>query len=191
MVLRWASEALGKLMIGIATQDDPPLISALVCTCSRDRLVANTVSSILANTHPNFELIVVDQSKDNETREALRPFTDRRLKYLKSATIGKGNALNVGLRETRGAVVAITDDDCRVPGPGSRFPSGDDRDVAIRALLASYHVYKTSSISVTHFGFRTWQQGRQLARRDFLAIGRGVFKIPQMWPHRTCVYPNI
>jgi glycosyltransferase involved in cell wall biosynthesis len=215
-------------------------------------LVVDTVSSILANTHPNFELVVVDQSEDNETWEALRPFTaDRRLKYLKTATIGKGNALNVGLRETRGAIVAITDDDCTVPtnwlesfasifaadprvavafccveageydrtagfiphyvrsgdrvltsihdarnvqgmgagiavrrsmiekiggfdsmlGPGSRFPSGDDRDVAIRALLAGYHVYESSSIAVKHFGFRTWQQGRQLTRRDFLAIG--------------------
>jgi glycosyltransferase involved in cell wall biosynthesis len=215
------------------------------------------VSSILANTHPNFELVVVDQSKSNETREALRPFsTDPRLRYLKSATVGKGCALNAGLRETRGAVVAITDDDCAVPtdwletfasifvahakvavafccveagehdrkagfipdyvrtgdrvltsmhdarnvqgmgagiavrrsmieeiggfdpmlGPGSRFPSGDDRDVAIRALLAGYHIYETSSIVVKHFGFRTWQQGRQLARRDFLAIGAAYSK---------------
>src|SRR6266478_1093032 len=74
---RGASEAFmtGQTMGGIAAQDDPPLISALVCTCSRDRLVANTVSSILSNTHPNFELIVVDQSRDNETRDALRPFS--------------------------------------------------------------------------------------------------------------------
>jgi glycosyltransferase involved in cell wall biosynthesis len=245
-------------MGGIATQDDPPPVSALVCTCSRDRLVANTVSSILANTYPNFELIVVDQSSDKETEEALGPFrANRRLRYLKSQTIGKGSALNVGLSETRGAVVAITDDDCTVPtnwlqtfasiflahptvavafccveagehdrkagfipdfvcygdkvltsmhdarslrgmgagiavrrsmiekiggfdpmlGPGSRFPSGDDRDVAIRALLAGYHIYETSSIAVKHLGFRTWQQGRQLARRDFLAIGAAYSKL--------------
>jgi glycosyltransferase involved in cell wall biosynthesis len=233
-------------------QNDPPLISALVCTCGRGRLVEDTVSSILANTHPNFELVVVDQSKDNETREALMPFsTDPRLRYLKSATIGKGYALNVGLRETKGTVVAITDDDCTVPinwlstfasifaahpkvavafccveagehdrtagfvpayvrtgdrklttmhdarhvhglgagialrrnmieeiggfdpmlGPGCRFPSCDDRDIAIRALFARYHIYETSATAVKHFGFRTWQQGRQLTRRDFLAIG--------------------
>jgi len=233
-------------------QEDPPLISALVCTCSRDRLVVDAISSILANTHLNFELVVVDQSKDDETREALRPFsTDLRLRYLKIATIGKGYALNAGMRETKGTVVAITDDDCTVPsnwletfasifaahpkvavafccvesgehdrtagfvpdyvrtgdrmlttahdarhvqglgagiavrrkaieeiggfdpmlGPGSRFPSCDDRDIAIRALLARYHVYETSVIAVKHFGFRTWQQGRQLTRRDFLAIG--------------------
>src|SRR6516162_1346640 len=96
-------------------QNDLPLISALVCTHSRFRLVVDAVSSILANTHPNFELVVVDQSKDNETREALRPFsTDPRLRYLKIATTGKGYALNAGLIETKGTVVAITDDDCTV-----------------------------------------------------------------------------
>jgi len=242
---------------GIAGQDDPPLISALVCTCSRDRLVVDTVSSILANAHPNFELVIVDQSKDDQTRKALRPFfADPRLRYLKVATIGKGSALNAGLRESKGSVIGITDDDCTVPpnwletfasifatqpkvavafccveagehdrtagfvpdyvrtgermltsthdarlvqglgagiavrrnmigeiggfdpmlGPGSKFPSCDDRDIAIRALLARYHVYETSRIAVRHFGFRTWQQGRQLARRDFFAIGAAYSK---------------
>ena len=242
----------GTGMGGIAGQDDPTLISALVCTCNRGRLAEDTVSSILANAHPNFELVVVDQSRDNQTREALRPFfADPRLRYLKVATIGKGNALNTGLRETKGSVIAITDDDCTVPpnwletfastfaahpkvavafccveagehdrtagfvpayvrtgermltsihdarhmqglgagiavrrnmieeiggfdsmlGPGSKFPSCDERDIAIRALLARYHVYETSRIAVKHFGFRTWQQGRLLAHRDFLAIG--------------------
>jgi len=238
-------------------QEDPPLISALVCTCGRGRLVVDTVSSILANSHPNFELVVVDQNKDNETREALRPFSaDPRLRYLKSATIGKGCALNVGLRETKGTAVAITDDDCTVPpnwletfasifaahprvavafccveagehdrtagfvpdyvrtgdrmlttmhdarhvrglgagmavrpsmieeigrfdpmlGPGSRFLDCDDRDIAMRALLARYHVYETSTIAVKHFGFRTWQQGRQLTRRNFFGIGAAYSK---------------
>src|SRR5262245_59888008 len=101
---------------GIARQDDPPPISALVCTCNRDRSVVDTVSSILANTHRNFELLVVDQSNDNQTRRALSRFsTDSRFRYLKLATIGKGYALNAGLRETKGTVLAITDDDCTVP----------------------------------------------------------------------------
>src|SRR4029453_12171805 len=94
----------------------PPLISALVCTYGRGRLVVDTVASILANTHPNFELVVVDQSKHNEPVAALRSFsTDPRLRYLKSATIGKGDALNVGLIETKGSAIVITDDDCTVP----------------------------------------------------------------------------
>jgi GT2 family glycosyltransferase len=211
----------------------------------------------LANTYPNFELVVVDQSKDDRTLEALESFcSDPRLTYLRSSTIGKGDALNVGLRATKGSTIAITDDDCTVPpnwletfdsifemhpkvavafcrveacehdraagfvpdfvrsgerilttmhdarhvrglgagiavrrdmikeiggfdpmlGPGSRFHDCDDRDIAIRALLAGYAVYETSKIAVKHFGFRSWQQGQQLARRNFLGIGAAYSK---------------
>lgn len=234
-----------------------PLISALICTRNRGGLVVDTVSSILANQHPNFELVVIDQSKNDETEQALTPFrADRRLKYVKSPTAGKGYALNAGLRETKGDVIAITDDDCVAPsnwleifasifasypnvavafcgveagehdstagvvpdfvctrdrmlttthdardirglgagmavrrsmvesmggfdpmlGPGSRFPDCDDRDVAMRALLAHYHVYETSAMAVKHFGFRTWRQARELTRRNFLGIGAAYSK---------------
>lgn len=219
--------------------------------------MVDTVTSILANAHPNFELVVVDQSRDDETFEALKSSSaDPRLRYLKSATIGKGSALNAGLKETKGTVIVITDDDCTVPpnwlqtfasifvahpkvavafccvdagehdrsagfipdfvrtgdrmlttmhdarhvrglgagiavrrhmieeiggfdpmlGPGSKFLDCDDRDIAIRALLARYQVYETSAIAVTHFGFRSWQNGRQLARRNFLGIGAAYSK---------------
>lgn len=219
--------------------------------------MVDTVASILANTHPNFELVVVDQSKDNQTMEALTSFgADPRLRYLKSTTIGKGDALNTGLRETKGSTIVMTDDDCTVPpnwletfasifvaypkvavafccveagehdraagfvpdfvrsgdrmlttmhdarhvrglgagiavrrdmieeiggfdhmlGPGSKFHDCDDRDIAIRALLAQHHVFETSTIAVKHFGFRSWQQGPQLARRNFLGIGAAYSK---------------
>lgn len=234
------------------SKHDSPSVTTLVCTRNRGRLVSDTVSSILASTHPDFELVVVDQSSNDETADALRPFlNDPRLKYVRSPTVGKGVALGVGLSESTGPIVALTDDDCVVPpdwlhkldsifarypkvavafcvveaaghdpklgfvpdyvrstermstsaqdarhvlglgagmairrgvierlggvdpmlGPGSVFPSCDDRDLAIRALLAGHHVYDTASTSVKHFGFRTWQEGRELTRRNFLAIG--------------------
>ena len=97
-------------------RDDPQLISALVCTYGRGRLVVDTVSSILANTHPNFELVVIDQSKDDENYGGAGIVcSDPRLTYLRSTTIGKGDALNEGLRATKGSTIAITDDDCTVP----------------------------------------------------------------------------
>jgi glycosyltransferase involved in cell wall biosynthesis len=234
-----------------------PPVSALVCTRNRGRLVTDTVTSILANSHLNFELIVIDQSSNDETRDALEPqLADRRLKYLRSSTAGKGAALSAGLSECTGAIVALTDDDCVVPGdwletfvtifakhpqvavafcvvkaaehnpvlgfipdyirsgdrvltsahdarlvrglgaglairrsmveslggfdpmlgPGSRFPDCDDRDIAMRALLAGFHVYETAAMSVVHFGFRTWEQGRELTRRNFLGIGAAYSK---------------
>jgi GT2 family glycosyltransferase len=56
-------------------------------------------------------------------------------------------------------------------GPGARFASGDDWDISLRALLRGWHVYDTARLSVLHHGFRTLAEGRDHARRDWIAIG--------------------
>lgn len=56
-------------------------------------------------------------------------------------------------------------------GPGGRFPSADDWDIALRVLLTGHHVFETADLSIVHDGFRTFEQGRAHARRDWLALG--------------------
>ncbi len=56
-------------------------------------------------------------------------------------------------------------------GPGSRFPSADEWDLAIRSLLRGWHVFETSELTIEHDGFRTFQEGREHARRDWIALG--------------------
>jgi len=61
-------------------------------------------------------------------------------------------------------------------GPGGVFPSADDWDITVRALLKGYGIYETDSTTVAHYGFRTYSEGRALARRDWLAIGAAYAK---------------
>lgn len=56
-------------------------------------------------------------------------------------------------------------------GPGARFPSADEWDLSIRALLSGRHVYETAELSIVHDGFRTFEEGRKHARRDWIALG--------------------
>ncbi len=56
-------------------------------------------------------------------------------------------------------------------GPGARFPSADEWDIAMRALLSGKHVYQTSELSIVHDGFRTFEEGREHAKRDWTALG--------------------
>lgn len=95
---------------------EEPTISAVVCTRNRgDRIVA-TVNSILANTHPGFELLIVDQSTNDVTQEALQPFLHLpQVRYIRSNTVGTGNSRQIGLLQAAGDIVAFTDDDCTVP----------------------------------------------------------------------------
>lgn len=56
-------------------------------------------------------------------------------------------------------------------GPGGRFPSADEWDLVMRALLTGRHVYETADLTIVHDGFRTFAEGQAHARRDWLALG--------------------
>jgi glycosyltransferase involved in cell wall biosynthesis len=56
-------------------------------------------------------------------------------------------------------------------GPGASFRSGEDFDIALRALLNYKWVYELSSESVTHHGFRSQVEYREITKRDYYAIG--------------------
>jgi GT2 family glycosyltransferase len=56
-------------------------------------------------------------------------------------------------------------------GPGARFPSADEWDMAIRVLVSGWHIYETSDLSIVHDGFRSSVEGREHVLRDWIALG--------------------
>lgn len=94
----------------------PPAISAVICTRNRADSVVATLETVLANTHPHFEVVLVDQSTNCDTQRAIEPFKrDPRFTYIATSTRGSGHARNIGIANTTGAIIACTDDDCTVP----------------------------------------------------------------------------
>lgn len=91
-------------------------MTAVVCTRNRGSTVSNTVENILANDHPDFDLIVIDQSTNDLTQNALSDLSaNPRLRYVRSATSGLSNARNLGISLATSNKIAMTDDDCTVP----------------------------------------------------------------------------
>ena len=96
--------------------NDCPTMSAVICTRNRGAGVVAALTTLLANSHPNFEAILVDQSDNDDTFIAIEQFkADSRFHYLRSPTKGLGVSRNIGLSLARGGIVAFTDDDCEVP----------------------------------------------------------------------------
>jgi glycosyltransferase involved in cell wall biosynthesis len=96
-------------------------ISVILCTYNRSGSLTRALDSIAALTLPDgveWEVLVVDNNSTDNTREVVyENFCSRypgRFRYVFEPQPGKSHALNSGIREARGDVLAFTDDDVRV-----------------------------------------------------------------------------
>jgi glycosyltransferase involved in cell wall biosynthesis len=87
-------------------------LSVLICTRNRAQKAERAAVSVLANSYTDFELIVVDQSTDNATRESMTAIADHRVRYIHTDTVGVAISRNIAVREAAADIVVCTDDDC-------------------------------------------------------------------------------
>ncbi len=89
-----------------------PLVSVVIPTRNRADLVVRAVKSALAQTLTEIEVIVVVDGVDPATVEVLAAVNNLRLRtVVLSVSVGGSEARNIGIREGRGAFVALLDDD--------------------------------------------------------------------------------
>jgi len=90
-----------------------PRVSILMAV-RESRFLAPAMETLLAQTMPNFELVVVDDASDSETQDRLAAYATRdgRVRILRrEAADGLPVALNHGLAECRGPLIARADAD--------------------------------------------------------------------------------
>jgi GT2 family glycosyltransferase len=88
----------------------------VVCTRDRGRDALATIESLLESVGIELEIIVIDQSTNDDTESALAPAcVDARVRYSRSSTVGLSRARNLGLQLAQHEIVLFTDDDVTVP----------------------------------------------------------------------------
>jgi glycosyltransferase involved in cell wall biosynthesis len=97
-------------------------LTVILCTYNRCESLSLALASVALSVIPEsvkWEVLVVDNNSNDQTRDVVRDFSNRyesRFRYLHEARQGKSYALNTGIREARGDVLAFMDDDVTV-GP--------------------------------------------------------------------------
>jgi glycosyltransferase involved in cell wall biosynthesis len=92
-------------------------ISVILCTYNRAQLLGKALESVAASVLPSlieWEVLVVDNNSCDESRQVTETFCRRypgRFRYFFESKAGKSHALNLGIRESRGDVLAFMDDD--------------------------------------------------------------------------------
>lgn len=148
------------------------LISVIIATWNRSQDLRRCLESFSALRCPpevDWELIVVDNNSSDDTRDVVAsagPGLAPRIRYLWEPRQGKAFALNTGLRQARGDLIAFTDDDCILDGNwlvcvsrqfqadlelgllGGRVELYDARDCAVTVLRHPQQFILTDALEV-------------------------------------------
>jgi glycosyltransferase involved in cell wall biosynthesis len=85
-------------------------VSVLLPTYNRQRFIAESLESIIGQTLPPSQVIVINDGSTDDTKAILGPFRGK-IEYLECENRGKPSALNLGMTRVTGDYVWIMDDD--------------------------------------------------------------------------------
>ena len=158
---------------------DEPRIAAVIPAYDRERTIARAIESILAQTWPAAEIIVVDDGSRDDTRRVVERFGER-VRCVTQANAGASAARNRGVREAKQPWVAFLDsDDHWRPQHLERIARAiratDGRAALYFAdlLLSPDHYLHTIvpvSCAVLVLGLGCWLSSRQAAESEIVDL---------------------
>jgi glycosyltransferase involved in cell wall biosynthesis len=88
------------------------LISIVIPTFNRSKFLERAIDSIFSQTYKNWELIVVDNSSTDDTRDMLKKFSGDKLSVFTVNNHGViGYSRNIGIKKAKGRFIAFLDSD--------------------------------------------------------------------------------
>lgn len=126
-------------------------VSVIITTYKRPfETLARAIESALAQTHTNFEIIVVDDSPDSPEREALKKNIEKKysgkLLYIQNPwNLGACASRNIGINHSSGQYIALLDDDDQwLPKKNElMLQCFDSKDIGL--VYCDYHTYKNET----------------------------------------------
>lgn len=118
---------------------DKDLVSIITPTYNCGRYITETIECVIAQSYPNWEMIIIDDCSSDNTKEVVSRFNDDRIKYRRLAqNSGASVARNTALKMARGRWIAFLDsDDIWLPDKLERQVSFMEQN----GYSFSYHKY--------------------------------------------------
>jgi glycosyltransferase involved in cell wall biosynthesis len=89
-----------------------PLISLVVATVGRSAEMERFLEHAVKQSYRNLEVIVIDQNSDGRVEDIIKRYQNRMSIIHVRCSRGASKARNVGIRLSRGEIIAFPDDDC-------------------------------------------------------------------------------
>lgn len=89
-----------------------PIVSIILPTYNRARLIGRSINSVLLQTFHDFELIVVDDASTDNSEDVIKELSDPRLRYIRhEMNRGGAAARNTGIQAAAGNFIGFQDSD--------------------------------------------------------------------------------
>lgn len=90
---------------------DDKSIAVIIPTYNRASLLGQTINSVLAQTHQNLDVIIVDDGSTDSTSDVVSQFSDERVHYVYQKNQGGSAARNKGRTYTKAPLLMFLDSD--------------------------------------------------------------------------------
>jgi glycosyltransferase involved in cell wall biosynthesis len=89
-----------------------PLVSVIIPCYNVEKYVSKAIHSVLQQTYPNMEILIVDDASTDRTLEIIKGFTDSRIKRIAlEQNTRKIGAVNLAIEKAQGEFIAFQDAD--------------------------------------------------------------------------------
>ncbi len=93
--------------------NEKPFVSCIVAVYNEEKLIIPCVQSLIGNTYPNKEIILVNDASTDSTKEKLEHFKNKEIKIINlEKNVGKKKAIIQGVLQAKGSIFVFTDSDC-------------------------------------------------------------------------------
>ena len=96
--------------------DPNPLVTVVTPSYNQGRFIRATIESVLSQSYPNLEYIIMDGGSTDETAAVVKDYASR-LTFISEKDRGQSHAINKGFRMAGGSILSwLNSDDLYLPG---------------------------------------------------------------------------
>ena len=128
-----------------------PFFAIIIPTIGRVSSLDSAISSVLSQKFKNFEIIIVDNSRESSKKEEVNrlvtSYKDYRIKYLFTTLPERSNARNLGIKNAFGTYICFLDDDDTI--------LKNHLDILYGNIIENNHavaIYRTGMININEDG---------------------------------------
>lgn len=159
-----------------------PKFSVITATRNRCYVLWRAIQSVLNQTYPFFELLIIDDASSDETEKLVKQFSDPRVKYYKlDKNIGGAAARNFGLKKASGELIAYLDDDNAWYSEFLESMEKAFRENKDKILVFCKKNYRLTLID---------GDGKEIRVRDELTGHKKYFDLRRLWQRRIMIDTN-